>query len=165
MKRKLILLALISVLIFCAVLLASSSHWLLVPIDREGSMPLGTLVTWLGLIVWPTLVYMVFFKRMRGITSLKLVYKTFFPALIIIAVLWGPVSYLLAGNWAFNFTNAQDTYQGSSAASALFWKFSYTVAAMPLLMLIVYFVHMRLAAFILNRKRKAEQKRSTPHKA
>ena len=52
---------------------------------------------------------------------------------LILASVWGFVCYGLADNWSFNFGSAADGFRGSEAAGRLFWWYSVTVWALPLL--------------------------------
>ncbi len=52
---------------------------------------------------------------------------------VLLCVGWGFVSYGLAGNWAFNFSNRADSFQGSVLAGEVFWAYTISIVAIPLL--------------------------------
>jgi hypothetical protein len=47
-----------------------------------------------------------------------------------------PVSYLLAGNLSFSFSE-KATFQGGQAAMRWFWRYSYGLAVLPLTVLLL----------------------------
>jgi hypothetical protein len=67
--------------------------------------------------------------------------------LIVLAVLWLLIGYLLAGNINFNF-KPTDTFQGSPKASAVFWNINYIIVAAPIILASIY----NLIRFIEIRK-------------
>jgi len=58
-------------------------------------------------------------------------------AIILLAILWVPISYLLAGNIAFTFTESI-TFQGGQQAMKLFWYFIYFLSLGPLFIVSIY---------------------------
>lgn len=57
--------------------------------------------------------------------------------LIILGILWAPLSFLLAGNLAFTFSE-KEGFQGSQDAMLWFWRLSYSIAIGALSTLIIY---------------------------
>lgn len=60
-------------------------------------------------------------------------------AFIIMAILWVPVAYALAGNWANNF-EGQESFIGGVEASRLFWAFNYFLIIGPILIMLIYLI-------------------------
>ncbi|KPM31130.1 Hypothetical protein I595_2394 [Croceitalea dokdonensis DOKDO 023] len=57
--------------------------------------------------------------------------------IILLGILWVPISYLLAGNLSFSFTE-RESFQGGQRAMRWFWGLSYGIGA--LLILIVCWI-------------------------
>ena len=53
--------------------------------------------------------------------------------MLLLCAAWGFVSYGLAGNWAFNFSNRAGSFQGSVLAGEVFWAYTISIVAMTLL--------------------------------
>ncbi len=90
---------LISVIIFSLLVFLFKAEWLTIRIGND--LPAGTLISWLLIIAY-ALVMLLFFNRkpenrMRRFLSFLL--KINFA----MASVWGFVSFLLSGNWSFNF--------------------------------------------------------------
>jgi hypothetical protein len=60
-------------------------------------------------------------------------------ALIILAICWFPISFLLAGNLSFNFAGIP-SFQGGPIAMRLFWVLSYGLALGTILIISIYWV-------------------------
>jgi len=52
--------------------------------------------------------------------------------LLLLSAAWGFVSYGLAGNWAFNFSNQSGSFRGSVAAGGVFRAYTVAVVAASL---------------------------------
>lgn len=140
MKKRSYFYLSISILIMALALLISASPILLMAILEDPYLPAGTLITWLGLI---SLALSVKFgigascpKWMRSLILISM----------ILAFSWGMICYLLSGNWAFNFSNIQE-FQGGQTAMKIFWIFTYSVASIPILILLIHWV-MRLISHL-----------------
>ena len=59
--------------------------------------------------------------------------------MIILGVLWVPISFLLAGNISFTFTE-KATFQGGQAAMRWFWRLSYGIGIGSVSILVLYWV-------------------------
>ena len=59
--------------------------------------------------------------------------------IIVLGILWVPISYLLAGNFSFTFSE-KETFQGGQAAMRWFWRLSYGIGIGALLTLIVFWI-------------------------
>ena len=63
------------------------------------------------------------------------------------AILWMPISFLLAGNLSFSFSGSKE-YQGGPTAARIFFAFSYGIAVLSIMVLLL------LSISTLSRKRK-----------
>lgn len=100
-------------------------------------LPLGNIITWLGMIAFP----LVFLFGFRAICHPKTKIDKFFRFLFLIALflsaLWGFISFYLAGNWSYSFT-IEEEFRGSVEASKIFWINSYLTGALPLVLISLY---------------------------
>jgi len=138
-KTKLIFF--ISLLISIAVtfLLITGSNFLLIVLLEDPYLPSGTLITWAGLIAMPMAVF-TGNKKLRNPSSLReQVFSNLLKAFILLSILWLPVSYFLAGNLSFTFSE-KAVFQGGQLAMKIFWWYSYAVAAIPIALLILHYV-------------------------
>ena len=128
-----------SLVIFIAVLtlLITGSPLLDKSMSKTANIPWGTLITWLGIISLPLSVY-VSSKTLRlPESSLESYLSNILKAILILAFLWVPICYLLAGNIAFNFSETEG-FQGGQTAMKWFWRYSYGIPIATLVILIVY---------------------------
>lgn len=59
--------------------------------------------------------------------------------IIVLGILWVPISYLLAGNMAFSFSE-KETFQGGQVAMRWFWRLSYGIGIGSLTVLCIYWI-------------------------
>ena len=112
---------------FSQYLLISGSPILIEPVLATPGVPAGTLIAWSGLVALPAALLL---TRPGWLGRVGM--QTMQVALVL-AGAWGFVCYGLADNWSFNFGSAADGFRGSEAAGRLFWWYSLTVWALPLL--------------------------------
>ena len=135
----------VSLLVFFASfsLLVTGSPLLVVTLSERVGLPLGNVITWLGMVA---LVLVIWFAS-PGIraprTRADRFYRGGWQTLLVMAVLWPFVSYALAGNWSYSF-GQRDTFRGSSGAADWFFRYSFSVVLLPPLLAAVRFVHLRL---------------------
>ncbi|GGD57356.1 hypothetical protein [Muriicola marianensis] len=124
-------------------LLVTASPALEYPLGENDTVPLGSFITWAGLISLPMSLYcgvrrfrepQGFFYRSMAV-ALKIV--------IVLAFLWVPISYGLAGNMNFNFGQSE-TFQGGQTAMSLFWGLSLGI---PLGTIVLFAVHLIIEVF------------------
>lgn len=132
-KRKTLLIVSLITLVVTIILLITGSPILTAPISIEPPLPAGTLITWAGMISLPLSIYLGFQPFRAGERFLAFALQL----LIILAVLWAPLSYLLAGNLSFSFTEKAG-FQGGQTAMRLFWYFNYALATAPILLFLLY---------------------------
>lgn len=92
-------------------------------------MPAGTLIAWVGLVALPAAALLARLQCLGRVGIRALLFA------LILAVAWGFVCFGLADNWSFNFSAAADGFRGSEAAGRLFWWYSLTAWALPLVVL------------------------------
>ncbi len=141
-RRLLFILALI-IFIVTLVLLMTGSKWLVISLSDTKNIPSGTFITWLGLIALPTSIIL-------GVNSLYFpknkrdrLFKKIMLFAVILAVIWFPVSYLLAGNISFSFTE-KAVFQGGQDAMRWFWRYTYGI---PIFSLGTFLLYGILSAF------------------
>ena len=134
-NRRYIIFLLLVIFFGVAILLATSSSLLMVPL---GNVPAGTLITWLGLVSLPLLLVLLLRKLHKPENQVLNGFRTALFAILLLAVIWGFVAFALAGNWAFNFSSASPSFRGSVRAGVYFWNYTYAVAGLPLVFLLVY---------------------------
>lgn len=141
MKKRTIGL-LVSLIIFAIslYLLVTGSSVLTLSLSDISYIPLGTFITWLGMIALP----FIFYFSIRGFhqpqTKTGKVFALLLKTLIFLAVLWIPISYLLAGNMSNTFTEKGE-FQGGQLAMKIFWINSYFTAAAPIVLAIAFGVY------------------------
>lgn len=133
MSGKRVITAMVSgllLLLLLAVILLRPSL-LIHPLAKQPFIPLGNVLFALAFIA-----FSIFMDAASSGFTLKFptaargIQKGFRLA-VILAVLWWPLSYLLAGNFANNF-RGQEAFIGSDRAARWFWALSYTVVFLPL---------------------------------
>ena len=139
--RKTYFLTCLALLLVVLGLLLTGSSILNLAIDQEGRLPLGTLLTWLGFIALPLAIYWgskSFRKPQKPVE--KWLSRTLKFA-IALAILWVPISYLLAGNLSFTF-RGQEEFRGSDRASIWFWRLCYATVILPLVILLSLWIYL-----------------------
>ena len=88
----------------CIYLFAFQPQILLVSVFEGKSIPLGTLVSWLGLIAFVYFFYLILPFNVNN--SIEKILKRILVLGVYLSLFWGIVSYFLLGNWGFNFDNS-----------------------------------------------------------
>lgn len=124
-------------------LLATGSPWLELTLLKDPYLPLGTLSTWFGMIAIPLAIYWGsrVFRHPENLMD-RFLAKAI-KAVLFLAVLWGPICFLLAGNLAFNFSEV-DRFQGGQTAMRWFWRYSYGIPIASITLLFTYWIHLLL---------------------
>lgn len=141
MKRKQI--SRISIVVFLICLLFVLSGAPLLSKSISGDLVFGTLVTWLGVIALPLSILTGFSKLYKPIIKRDKNYSLIFKFLLLLAVIWGFISYGLAGNWSFRF-NETRVFFGEIENSTLFWNYTYAIIVLPILLLVIYRIQVKL---------------------
>lgn len=138
-KPQLYFMGSLIVLVVATILLITGSSLLTTPLYDGSSIPLGTPITWIGMIALPLSIYFGVSKFREPSQPL---YKYLGPMLtfsLFTAFLWVPISYLLSGNLAFSFAEKAG-FQGGQSAMKWFWGYSYGVVILPLLLLLTHWI-------------------------
>jgi hypothetical protein len=145
-KSKILFFIFIIITFFSVFLLVTGSSLLTKALDQNNTIPLGTFITWLGIISLPLTLYF-------GIKDLRYPYNLLLKILasllkiiLILAVAWVPISYLLAGNISFSFSE-KETFQGGQLAMKIFWTLSYGIAIGVVIILFIYWIFLLIRKF------------------
>lgn len=106
-------------------LLLTGSELLLLPLFAEPYLPLGTPATWFLLIAFP-INFLWLSRKPAPRNGLERLARGILWAALAMGVGWGVAGYFLAGNWAFNFTNA-------AGRSYIFWSYIKVMAGADLM--------------------------------
>ncbi|MCX2718131.1 hypothetical protein [Lentiprolixibacter aurantiacus] len=128
-----------ALIVFCLAcyFLVTGSSVLLLSLSESNNIPLGTIITWLGIISIPLLFYFGVRRLRDPITKTERVFSILLKLSICLALLWVPISYLLAGNLSFSFSE-KATFQGGQLAMKAFWFNAYFTAAAPVVLGIMF---------------------------
>lgn len=121
------------------ILLATGSSLLTIALANDKSIPLGTLITWTGMISLPLTIYWGIKELRKPSSKLNRILSGFLKIIIISGILWVPISYLLAGNLSFTFSE-KESFQGGQVAIRWFWRLSYGIGIGAILTLIIYWI-------------------------
>lgn len=101
---------------------------------------MGTPITWLGIISLPLSIYFGVSKihspKQPFITNLSRILK----GIIILAILWVPICFLLSGNFSNSFSE-KEVFQGGQLAMKWFWRFTYGIVISPLLIICIHWTY------------------------
>lgn len=138
-NRKIWLFASLIIALISSFLLISGNALLTKSIWNNVYFPFGTLTTWLGFIGLSFSVYCGI-KELRKPTNFftKLLSYQLKVALVL-SFLWIFISYVLAGNFSFTFTET-NTFQGGQLAMKIFWILCYTLVIIPILVFFSYHI-------------------------
>lgn len=129
------------IMLFTIVLLVTGSSILTVALDNQNSIPLGTFITWAGIISLPLTIYWGIKELRKPTRPFNTYLAVILKIMLVLAILWVPICYLLSGNISFSFSE-KETFQGGQVAMKWFWGISYGLALGPILLLIVYWLSM-----------------------
>lgn len=136
-RRKIYFFTSLSVTFFTIFLLITGSSVLTIGLGPSNSVPLGNFITWAGMISLPFTIYW----GVRNLRHPNGIFNSFLARLLkiilILAILWAPISYLLAGNLNFSFSE-KETFQGSQTAMKWFWGLSYGIGIGAISTVLIY---------------------------
>ena len=132
-RRRFLAILALAVVVFTVYLLATASPWLSAETVGFSGLPLGTLVTWAGIVSLPVATFFGFDEFLGRETRVARTLRALMICMLLLCAGWGIVSYALAGNWAFNFSNRAGSFQGSVLAGEVFWAYTISIVAMTLL--------------------------------
>ena len=125
-KKNLYLIASVSIALTCFSLLLTGSRLLTIPLDSNDTIPLGSFITWAGMMSLPLSLYFASDKLRMPTMAIHRFLSVVLKLLVGLGVLWLPLSYALSGNMAFNFTESP-TFQGGQLAMKCFWTLTYSI--------------------------------------
>ncbi|MDX1477826.1 MAG: hypothetical protein R3301_08955 [Saprospiraceae bacterium] len=133
-----------------AVLVLTPSLAVIRPVNGL-DFPIGTLTTWLGFVALPSVLFYAIPSLHARSTGRVRVYRRLFIMCIVLGCLWGIGGYLLAGNWAYNFSGNSPAFQGSAEAGVWFMRLTYGIAVLTLSVAMLYGLHELLCRVIKRR--------------
>ena len=99
----------ISIIYIVAVLylLITGSAVLMEPLNHSPYIPVGTILVWFGLVTLSYSVYRHFVKRSMNYPDLlpPIIGKYAGLFSLVMSLMWGFISYRMAGNWSFEFSS------------------------------------------------------------
>ena len=136
-------------LIGSCILLLEGSPILTEPVIEGIGLPFGTLIAWVGITMFPFSI-LIGIRFIRKPTSqVYRFYKRVFFVFTLFGVAWGGISYLLAGNWTYTFSNDKG-FRGSEQAFDIFLVYTAFIISITLLTFVIFGLH----HLITNQKRK-----------
>ncbi|WP_224484037.1 hypothetical protein [Robertkochia aurantiaca] len=137
----------LSVTLLTLFLLATGSSLLTISLNDSGTIPLGTFITWAGMIGLSLTIYSGIRDLREPAAGIHKILALLLRFVLVLAILWVPLSYLLAGNLSFSFSQTT-AFQGGQTAWKLFRYLSSIIGVGPLIILLFYGV-----SLIFKRKR------------
>ena len=138
-NRKIYFYSALFITLLVVILLITGSSILNIGLDSNDTIPLGTFITWLGMIALPLTVYWGTKNLRTPNNQFNNILGIALKIILVLGILWVPISYLLAGNLAFSFSE-KVTFQGGQAAMRWFWRLSYGIGIGSLSVLIIYWI-------------------------
>lgn len=138
-KRKIYFYSALILTIGVIVLLVTGSSLLILALNSNGTIPFGTLITWTGMISLPLTIYWGIKELRKPTNGLNRILSGFLKVIIVLGILWVPISYLLAGNLSFSFSE-KETFQGGQDAMRWFWRLSYGIGIGAILIISTYWI-------------------------
>lgn len=124
-------------LVVSAYLLITASPLLTLGLDEADTIPLGTFITWIGIIAFPCFLFFITGALFRPTNAVARLFSKLMKVFIFVAILWAPIATLLAGNLSFSFSE-KSGFQGGQLAMQIFWYFSYFLVLGPLIGILLY---------------------------
>ncbi|GAA4806675.1 hypothetical protein [Litoribaculum gwangyangense] len=138
-KRKIFFYSALVLTLTIITLLGTGSSLLTITLDKDHLIPYGTLTTWTGMISLPLTIYWGVKELRKPTKKLNRTLSYVLKIIVILGILWVPISYLLAGNLSFSFSE-KETFQGGQLAMQWFWRLSYVIGIGAILTLIIYWI-------------------------
>ena len=126
LPEKLFTVFLISVIIFLLLVFLFKAEWLTIGIGRN--LPVGTLVSWLLIVAFAAVMLLLFNRKTEN--RVKRFFAATLKVNVTLAAVWGFVSFLLSGNWSFNF--------GSGIRFTVWIYYTSTIIVVPLIVFIFW---------------------------
>ncbi len=136
-------------LIGSGILLLEGLPILMEPVIEGIGLPFGTLIAWVGISMFPCSILIGVRLIRKPTTQVYSFYKRVFFVFTLLGVAWGGISYLLAGNWTYTFSN-DEGFRGSERAFNIFLIYTFFVISITLLTFVIFGIH----HLIINQKHK-----------
>ena len=137
--RKSILFLCLFIFLFSFYLLITSSNLLMIVLNDELGLPLGTISTWLAFIALSLSIYFSHDKLRKPINFFDKLLAFQLKLSIWVSISWPLISFSLAGNLNFSFS-PKDTFQGGQLAMKIFWIINYSLVIIPILVLLSHHI-------------------------
>jgi hypothetical protein len=138
-KRKIYFYSALILTIGVIILLVTGSSLLNIALNSDETVPFGTLITWIGMISLPLTIYWGIKELRKPTNKLNRILSGFLKVIIVLGILWVPISFLLAGNLSFSFSE-KETFQGGQDAMRWFWRLSYGIGVGAILIISTYWI-------------------------
>ncbi|AXG71333.1 hypothetical protein KORDIASMS9_03590 [Kordia sp. SMS9] len=138
-KRKIYFFTALALTLGSLLLLVTGSSILTTALDSTNSVPLGTFITWIGLFSLPMTLFLGAREMRKPSRRIYKILSVILKTITVLAILWVPISYLLAGNISFTFTEKEE-FQGGQEAMRLFWRFTYGIVIGTIGTLLAYWI-------------------------
>ncbi|NHF61587.1 hypothetical protein FK220_019700 [Flavobacteriaceae bacterium TP-CH-4] len=138
-KRKIYFYSALFLTIGVILLLVTGSSLLTTALNSDETIPFGTILTWTGMISLPLTIYWGIKELRKPSTKLNRILSGSLKIIIVLGILWVPISYLLAGNLSFSFTE-KETFQGGQDAMRWFWRLSYGIGIGAISIIFTYWI-------------------------
>jgi len=125
------------ILASCLILIVTGSPILNRPLNDNSTFPLGTFISWIGIIALTLTVYFAFIRILGSKSSKYRILRFVFKSIIVLASIWGFIGFILADNWAFTFQN-HDKFRGSIDASRYFWIYTASLVLLPIIIILIF---------------------------
>lgn len=125
-KSKLFCFIALTITFVVILLLVTGAPVLLIALNDANTIPLGTFITWAGMIALPLSMYWGIKELRKPSNKPNRILSILLKIIIALAFLWVPISYGLAGNFSFTFTE-KATFQGGQIAMKWFWYLCYGI--------------------------------------
>ncbi|MBR8536313.1 hypothetical protein KDU71_12145 [Carboxylicivirga sediminis] len=132
-RKRLVRAISLAVLLASLLMLISGIELLVKPFPGITFLPIGNVIAWCGVISFSVLL----------LSFIALNY--FAKAAIINSLLWGFISYCLAGNWRFEFSGFGDSFVGSAKAFSWFVAYSAFTLVFPVIVYLLSFIVKRFS--------------------
>lgn len=138
--RRLFRLLPILLFLACLLLIATGSPILEKPVRNELEIPFGTLISWVCIAMLPLSIIMSIRLIRKPTSKAYRFYKRVFICLFLLSAAWGLISYYLAGNWSFTYSNT-GVFRGSEKAFQIIVTYTFTLISLTLLFLVIFGIH------------------------
>jgi len=138
-RRKILFFTTLFISIATIIIITTGSSVLTIALDKENTIPLGTFITWAGMISLPSTVYWGIKEMRKPSNKLNRIISGLLKFIMVLGILWVPISYLLAGNLSFSFSK-KETFQGGQMAMKWFWYLSYGIGLGAIFTLLIYWI-------------------------